>query len=203
MARPWFVIVMGEPGSGKSTLALEIAKELRLPHVGRDQVRAGLLATDGVWTNQLSDPSPREAAVEAFTRIVETMRAEGVSAVLEFLVMPDRVGAFQRITGAANCVIVRTECADAPARAHERDRADPLMSRPDVLAALGYDSVDAYAQHNAQQGDVVRENMQTEFDLPTLPVRTDDGYDPPLDEIIDWIVDQTRRNPASRSITDA
>jgi hypothetical protein len=35
--------------------------------------------------------------------------------------------------------------------------------------------------------------MQTEFDLPTLVVRTDDGYDPHLDGIVDWIVDQTRR----------
>ena len=35
--------------------------------------------------------------------------------------------------------------------------------------------------------------MQRDFDLPLLLVTTDDGYDPPLEEIVDWVVGQTRR----------
>ena len=30
--------------------------------------------------------------------------------------------------------------------------------------------------------------MLTEFEVPTLEVRTDDGYDPSLDEIVDWVI---------------
>ena len=43
------------------------------------------------------------------------------------------------------------------------------------------------------QRAVVRDRTRTEFDLPLLPVRTDDGYEPPLADIVDWIIDQTRR----------
>ncbi len=35
--------------------------------------------------------------------------------------------------------------------------------------------------------------MRTDLGLPTLTVRTDDGYDPPLEHITDWIVAQTVR----------
>ena len=35
----------------------------------------------------------------------------------------------------------------------------------------------------------VTDEMQTDFDLPVLEVDTDDGYDPGLDLIIDFLVD--------------
>ncbi len=32
----------------------------------------------------------------------------------------------------------------------------------------------------------------TDFNLPLLTVRTDDGYDPPLAQVVDWVINQTR-----------
>ncbi len=43
----------GAPGSGKSTLGSELASHLRLPFLARDDVRGGLLHTNGAWTGRL------------------------------------------------------------------------------------------------------------------------------------------------------
>lgn len=185
-------MVTGEPGSGKTTLGTELARVLRTPFLSRDQVRGGQLATDGIWTNTMANPSPRERAVDALTAMVEATARAGVSAVVEFVVFGSRREAFARFEDVANVLVVRAECADARERARRRDLADPLLNRPEVLAALGYDSVAAYLDGATSEGDRVRDEMVHEFDLPLLSVRTDDGYEPSLDAIADWVVDQTR-----------
>jgi predicted kinase len=189
--RPWLVMVTGAPGSGKTSLGLQLAGALRVPFLSRDDVRGGLQATAGMWTNQVHTPSPREAAVEAFVQIVETSVSLGVSAVLEFIVTPDRADGWRRLQAAANCLVVLAECTEARNRADSRDRDDLLLNRPSVLEALGHDSIKNYIR--GPERDLVRVGMQTEFDLPLLRVVTDDGYEPPLPDIIDWVIDQTRR----------
>lgn len=189
--RPWLVMVTGEPGSGKTSLGLRLAAELRAPFLSRDAVRGGLLATAGLWTNQLHDPSPREAAVETLVEVVESMARRGVTLVLEFVVTPSRLDALRRLEKAANCLVILTIASDSRARAARRDRNDPFLSRPDVLVALGHQSIDDYI--DAPERDVIRTSMQSEFDLPLLQVSTDHGYEPDFEVILEWIIDQTRR----------
>jgi len=148
-------------------------------------------ATAGLWTNQINEPSHREAAVEVLVQIVETATSLGVSLVLEFIVTPERAEAFRRIEAAGNCVVVVTACTDGRARADRRDRADPLLNRESVLEALGYGSVEEYVQ--GPERARVAATMQTEFDLPLLGVATENGYEPPVPDIVDWVVEQTRR----------
>lgn len=183
-------MVTGEPGSGKTSLGLQLATALRVPFLGRDHIRGGLLATAGLWTNQLHDPPPREVAVDAFVEIVETTARRGVTSVVEFVVTPQRVEALRRLEAAANCLVVLAAARDTAARAERRDRADALLNRPDVLAALGHRSIDDYL--GAPEREVVRATMHTEFDLPLLRIATDGGYDPQLDRIVDWVIDHTR-----------
>jgi MoxR-like ATPase len=188
--QPWLVVVTGAPGSGKTTLARELASALRLPFLSRDQVRGGQLATAGLWRDDVRDPVPREAAVGALVDAVESLAGHGVTSVVEFVVTPGRVDAFRRLEAAARCLVVVTSAAGAQARADRRDRADPFLRRPDVLAALGHRSIEDYL--TAPERDEVRATMQAEFDHPLLPVATDDGYDPPITAVVDWIVDRTR-----------
>jgi riboflavin biosynthesis pyrimidine reductase len=47
------------------------------------------------------------------------------------------------------------------------------------------DAVEAFLQL------VVAAGMTVDFDLPTLTVRTDDGYYPALDQVVDWVIDRT------------
>ena len=183
-------MVTGEPGSGKTSLGLALAAALRVPFLSRDHVRGGLLATAGLWTGELVDPSPRAAAVEAFVASLEAMAGLGITSVVELVVTPQRVEALRRLEAAAGCVVILTTCRDAAVRAERRDRADPLLKRPEVLRALGVDTIEAYLA--APEREVVRATMQTDFDLPLLRVATDDGYDPRLDEIVDWVIVQTR-----------
>lgn len=188
--RPWLVIVTGEPGSGKTTLCQQIAARLRTPFLARDAVRGGMLATAGIWRGELATRQPRETAVEAFVQIVETMARTGTSAVVELVVSGGRDSALRRLTEAANCLVVLLEATDARTRAEKRDHADPLLNRPGVVEALGFATIDDFI--NQPQGDHVRATMRTEFDLPTLRVRSDDGFEPALPSIVEWVVDQTR-----------
>jgi predicted kinase len=189
-ARPWLVVVTGEPGSGKTSLGQRLAGALRVPFLSRDAVRGGLLATAGLWTDEGRPLPERDVAVETFVRIVERMAGLGVSAVLEFVVFRERREALRRLQAAGRCLVVRTECTDAGARAEQRDRRDVLLRRPEVLRALGHGSIDDYLR--GPQREIVRAGMVTDFDLPLLPVRTDDGYDPRLDDIVEWVIDRTR-----------
>jgi predicted kinase len=183
-------VVTGEPGSGKTSLGLRLAAALRLPFLSRDAVRGGLLATAGLWTDEGRPLPDRERAVEALLQIVERTAALGVSAVLELVVFGERRAALRRLEDVGRCLVVRTECAGAAARAEQRDRDDVLLRRPEVLRALGHGSIEDHLR--APQREVVRAGMVSEFDLPLLPVRTDDGYDPPVEAVVDWIIDRTR-----------
>ena len=194
VGRPWLVMVTGEPGSGKTTLARHLAQLLRLPYLSRDDVRGGLLATAGLWTAEPGSSDRRPMAVEAFTQLAEAAARLGVSAVVELVVSgPERADAFRRLSAAAHTLVVHTVCHDAAARAVARDLADPLLNRPRVLQALGYDTVADYVAAASDRVTEVRDGMRVDLDRPSLRVSTDDGYDPPLTEIVDWIVSCTQR----------
>jgi len=126
-----------------------------------------MLASAGVWSGQVADASQRDLARETFLQIVEEVTSRGVSAVLEFI------------------------CADAAGRAEQRERSDPLLNRNSVLAALGHGSIDSYLHEGVSQREAVRDAMLTQFDVPLLEVRTEDDYEPPLDEIVDWVIAST------------
>lgn len=191
--RPWLVVVTGEPGSGKSTLGRDLARRLRLPFLSRDDVRWGLFASAGVWTDQAQELPDRDTAREAFLQIVEETARRGVSAVLELIVFQDRPEELERLLAVADVLVVLTTCRDAADRALRREQTDWLHNQPSVLAAFGHRSIDDHLRDGAEQVDAVRRAMVTSFDAPVLEVRTDDGYDPSLDRVADWVVAATRR----------
>ncbi len=71
---------------------------------------------------------------------------------------------------------------------------DPLLARDRVLTALGHRSIDTYLDEGRSEGETVRSQMLTKFDefgAPTLAVHTDDGYEPTLNAIVDWLISRT------------
>src|SRR5689334_3389335 len=153
------VLLTGEPGSGKTTLGLALSERLRLPFLARDHVRRALWLTSG------SLPS-RKAATDIFLVTVEAIAKLGVSCIVEYVVRATQPEDLERLLAAADCVVVRTSCSDAVARRVTRDRGD-----------------DAREAHNR----AVSEAMLVDFPVPVLDVRTDEGYDPPLEHVMAWV----------------
>jgi predicted kinase len=184
---PTVVLMLGEPGSGKTELGTRLARTLGVPFLARDDVRTGLYFTTGAWTDDPGPPPPRDEATATFLTLVEALAGLGVSCVVEYVIRDDRPEDLERITRVAHCVGVRTGCDDAPSRQATRERADPLLRRPPVLAALGYEGIDEHVAQSSAHMAAVTSQMRTSFDFPVLAVGTDDGYDPSLPEIVEFI----------------
>lgn len=169
--RPRVVLLTGEPGSGKTGLGLELARALHVPFLARDQVRRGMYLTAG-------EAPTAEEAVAVFLQLVEGLVGNGVSCVVEYVVRAAQPEHLDRITANADCVVIETWCADAPARRERRDLADPLLAgQPDEVE-----------QERAERMARVTREMRRQFDLPLLRVCTDDGYDPALDVVMAFVV---------------
>jgi predicted kinase len=186
------VVVTGAPGSGKSTLAAELARVLRLPFLGRDEVRRGLFFTTGAWSARPGRVPTSDESVETFLRMVETTASLGVSCIVEYVARRHRPADVERLRAAADCIVVITECRDHLERFAGRHRADPLLNRQPVLDALGYATVDDHTSAAVERMRSVAGAMRVDFGVPTLRVRTDDGYDPGLDAIVDFVITRPR-----------
>jgi predicted kinase len=185
------VVVTGAPGSGKTTLGTELSRALRIPFMARDDVRGGLFLTAGAWSARPRRvPTPEESA-EAFLRIVEATASLGVSCVVEYVVRQHRAADIQRLSSVADSVVVVVECRDHLERLAGRNRADRLLNRQPVLDALGYNTNHEHTSDAVARMRSVAKAMRVDFGLPTLRVNTDDGYEPGLDGIVDFVTTGT------------
>ncbi len=124
--------------------------------------------------------------------LVETLAGLGVSCVAEYVVREDRPEHLARIAAVADCVGVRTGCDDAAARRARRERSSRLLRRRPVLDALGYRTVEEHVVAAGDRMAVIATEMRTTFDFPVLEVDTNDGYDPALGEIVEFVVNPSR-----------
>ncbi len=186
--RPRITVITGEPGSGKSLLGAKLSRALRVPFIARDDVRGGLFLTAGAWGAQPRAVPTADEAVEAFLRIVESTAGLGVSCIVEYVVRRGRPDDLERLTAVADCRVLHTRCRDATERVARRNTSDRLLNRKPVLDALGYATIDEHTSDAVARMRSVTDEMRTDFDLPVLPVDTDEGYEPGLDVIIDFIV---------------
>ena len=186
--RPRLVLVTGAPGSGKTTLGSALARELRLPFLARDDVRGGLFFTAGAWSARPGPVPTSEEAADAFLRLLETAASLGVSCVAEYLVRQQRPADIRRLSSVADCVVVLTECRGHLDRFASRNAADRLLNRRPVLAALGHATIHEHTSAAVERMRAVTGEMRRDLRLPTLRVATDDGYEPGLDAIVDFVV---------------
>jgi len=160
---------------------------MRVPFIARDDVRGGLFFTVGAWSGRPSSVPTAEEAVESFLRIVETTSALGVSCIVEYVVRRGRPDDLQRMAAVGDCRVIYTWCRDALERFARRNGTDRLLNRQPVLDALGYTTIGEHTRDAITRMQSVSGEMRTDFDLPILRVNTDDGYEPALDEIIDFV----------------
>ena len=182
--RPRIVVITGVPGSGKSALGTELSRCLQIPFLARDDVRRGLFFTNGAWTDRPGRVPTADEAVDTFLDILEAITSHGVSCIAEYVVRRHRPADLRRITAAGDCVVIRTECRDPLGRFARRHGADRLLNRAPVLAALGHTTIEDHTSAALARMRSVAHEMQTDFDLPTLTVHTDNGYTPDLEAIL-------------------
>lgn len=186
--RPRLVVITGAPGSGKTTLGTRLSQELQLLFVARDQIRRGLYVTAGLWDATPPDPVPtRRAAPETFLQVLESTASLGVSAIAECVFARDDPTAFDRVSAVADCSVIVTHSAHASERFQTRQMSDRLIGGGPVLEALGFASIKDHTADAVDRMRTLTAGMRTEFDAPTLTVTTDEGYDPPLEDIVAFI----------------
>jgi predicted kinase len=186
--RPRIALITGAPGSGKTTLGLALSRALQIPFLARDDVRRGLFFTAGAWSDHPGQVPTSEESAETLLRILERTASLGVSCVVEYVVRQERHDELERITASGDCVVLVTECDRAIERFADRHRGDRLINRQPVLDTLCYATIEDHTADAVTRMQSVTSQMRTAFDLPVLTVRTDgDGYDPELDEILDFV----------------
>ena len=166
---PLAVLVGGAPGSGKTTLADHLGQALDLPVLHKD------LLVHGRWRTLDRATELGGGGVELFYRSMELWLDLGVSFVAEqaFYRGVSEPDVASRLAPCATVVLVHCRAENAKERWRQRMEADPLCG-PNRLRSLlpVIDRLDA---------ELVE---PLDFGCPTIVVRTDDGYDPPLQEIV-------------------
>jgi predicted kinase len=178
---PTLIVVSGPPGSGKTTLAYAIARAVPCPAICRDEIKEGLVHTEGgdkpVWGGPVS-----QRTFETFFGVLRLFLSAGVTVVAE--------AAFQNklwrpelepMLGLAEIRIVH--CLVDPAHARERiarhladqDASRACHSDPELLEAL-------------DSGELSLESFDPiSLFAPSIRVDTTDGYDPDLDHVIAFV----------------
>ncbi len=169
---PLAVLVGGAPGSGKTTLADALGRALDLPVLHKDDL------VHGRWRTLDRASELGVGGVDLFYRSMELWLDLGVSFVAEQAFYRGVSEPDVKSRLAPHGVVVHVHCQSAHSleRWRQRMRADPLCG-PDRLAKLL--PVVEQLDHELYE--------PLDFDSLLVLVRTDDGYEPPLGEMVSRI----------------
>jgi predicted kinase len=165
------LLINGSPGTGKSTLAAELSRRLRLPLLAKDTVKEALAGAP--WTGDRESSNRLGGATFPVLYAIARVQVElGLAAVLE-APFHWRWAGPELGTLVARSAMILCEADATTSLARYGGRAGARHPVHLDAERLAEDSVPA----------VVEPPPGT---LPLLRVRTDDGYDPGLDRVLDW-----------------
>jgi predicted kinase len=173
-ARPTLVVVSGPWGSGKTTLAHRLAEAIGCPAVCRDEIKEGMVhAHGGRFEAAFGDPLTQRT-YPLFFDVLRLLLEGGVSVVAE-AAFQDRLWSdgLEPLAGLAELRIVH--CVVDSGRAAERAGV-----RGTRRAHADLPDVEEWRRH-------FEAFERVSISAPQMEVDTSDGYQPGLQEIVDFV----------------
>lgn len=174
--KPLIIYVTGAPGSGKTTLAKLISEQLYIPHVSSDLVHggAGLVRPD--------EYDRRQGFHEAFVPLMMAMARLRISFVVDQVLQKDisKTDIIDKLTPWARIVYVHTMAGNSIERHLARE-----LTRRDKGVVLDEGGLKKRAEFHAS--NLAQTEQPADYESPVLVVRTEEGYEPSLEKIIDFI----------------
>ncbi|HUR97944.1 MAG TPA: AAA family ATPase [Pyrinomonadaceae bacterium] len=177
--KPKCIIVTGRQGSGKTTLAKKLGEQLWMPVICRDEIKEGYVNTFGTRHDELP-PDTNSVVTDFFFELVDRYLAANISIVIE--------AAFQHHVWEPRMVNIRSR---ADVRIVLCSAADALTSSRPIQRGLDQPDREFYhgdnrVVHYKKTGEILTpaHYEAPKFDVPTIKVSTDDGYDPAIETIV-------------------
>ena len=179
--RPVLVLVTGPPAAGKTTLAHVLGRELSLPVVSKDEIKAGLVRSGGGSGAEIGSPVGQQAWA-LFLETMERFVAAGVSLVAEqAFERPRSTATLGPFVARASTRIVHLSTPSAVCEQRFRARAVAHAGRRVAHP-------DTQLLELIERGDLDWSMWEApDVDAPVLRVDTTNGYDPPLAEILAFV----------------
>lgn len=174
-AKPTIIYVSGAPGAGKSTLAKALSEQLYVPHVSSDLVHGGIALTD-------PNHDRLETLHNVFVPAMIDLAKRGISFTADHVLQKgiSETDIIEKLRPHANIIYVHVESKDPLERYVKRVRTSTLPSvveRREHLLGL----VPAHTRN------LPKTAQPLDLGVPVLTVNTDDGYSPPLEDVVAFI----------------
>ena len=178
MALPLLVVVSGPAGSGTPTVADALARAVPCPAVYRDEIKEGLVRSEGEYTPAPGD-TINQRTFETFFGVVRFLVEAGVSLVAEAsfqhsLWEPGLVPLLE----SADVLIVHCRADAAVARERIARRLDELPARRAIHG--DYSLLEPFESWQPKYESFT----PVALPVPTIEVDTTGGYDAAVDAVI-------------------
>lgn len=178
--RPRLVIISGAPGAGKTTLARTLALRLRVPLLVKDDLKEAIADEIGPPADVPASQRLGLAAYRVLYDVAQTLATAGVDLIIESnfrrgLSEPD----LEPLVLAADCRLLHCTASPVTVRNRYSERFRRGERHPAHLDSARADALAADLEAGRFE--------PLELGVPTLVVRTDDGYEPRLTEILAFV----------------